>query len=234
MNSFFIQSSLSHATFEIKAVLFDLDNTLHDRDLAFMAWADRFALDDLGVSGESERKEFVEALVRRDRGGDEPKLALFEWVKSLYPNASKSAETMKDEFFAHRTLFMELGDQAENLLDLLNSKSIPWGIVTNGESEQWDKLRRLKLDNATPCIMVSGEFGAHKPDTGIFLAAAENLGSHPQETLFVGDIQGAFNAGMKTCWMKRHRAWPRKMGSLAPDLSIEALSELIEIISICN
>ena len=76
------------------------------------------------------------------------------------------------------------------------------------------------------------EYGAAKPDAGLFHEACKRLGLPPHEVLHVGDdprtdIAGAAAAGLQTCWIDRgDHAWPE---TLAPaDLRVTTLIELAD------
>ena len=217
--------------FPVGGLLFDLDNTLHDRDKAFDRWARAFAAETLELRDRAEREEAVAHLVAIDEGGDAAKRAVFEAVRARHPGVRLGAEEMIALFYAQRLEHMALDEDAARLLDALLGAGIPYGIVTNGPAEQQDKLCRLGLDRLTPCIFVSGVFGADKPDPAIFLAAAQRLGVPAAKVLFVGDhpekdVAGARSAGMRTAWLSRGRDWPEREYPERPDLILDSLREL--------
>ena len=67
--------------FTIGGVLFDLDNTLHDRDEAFVEWVRAFIADQLHVKDDGEARGLLDQIVRLDRGGAGSKPELFETIK---------------------------------------------------------------------------------------------------------------------------------------------------------
>ncbi len=67
------------------AVLFDLDNTLYDREAAFHRWADAYLKDTLRLT-DAEEIMRVHALIREmDANGYGSKAAIFERLHVLYP-----------------------------------------------------------------------------------------------------------------------------------------------------
>jgi putative hydrolase of the HAD superfamily len=67
-------------------------------------------------------------------------------------------------------------------------------------------LERFGLTSAFRSIRVSAEVGVIKPSATIFLAACEDLGAAPSDTLHVGDsvsadIRGAAAAAMRSLWV---------------------------------
>jgi len=132
---------------------------------------------------------------------------------------------------------MRLADDTSHLLDGLHAIGLPFGIVTNGSSTQFHKIRALGLDVRTSCIFVSELVGCRKPEAAIFLAAAHCLGMAPKAVLFVGDnpeadIWGAHRVGMKTAWLHRSRAWPSTLPRSCVDLTIGSLADLAEVLGL--
>lgn len=101
------------------------------------------------------------------------------------------------------------------------------GVVTNGPAEvQRAKARLLGVEALADFVLVSGEFGAAKPEPAIFAEALRLGGVDPARALMVGDslhhdIAGARAAGIRTIWINR-AAVPPGNGTLpdqqAPDL----------------
>jgi HAD superfamily hydrolase (TIGR01549 family) len=81
------------------------------------------------------------------------------------------------------------------------------GMITNGpEDIQEPKIELLGIRPYFDFILVSGTFGAHKPDPSIF-AEALNLGkAKPHQAVYIGDSQendiaGALASGISPIWM---------------------------------
>lgn len=217
-------------------MLFDLDNTLHDRDEAFVAWSYAFVADHLHVSDPTLADRLVSLIVEIDDAGRGDKLSLFGTLKQLCPAAEMTPPEMLADFFATRTDHMRVDDSVPALLAELHRRELPWGIVTNGGVEQWDKLRALKLDIATTAIIVSSDFGPAKPDPTIFTAAAGKLGVAPEHILFVGDhpvadIAGAQSVGMMTAWLSRDREWPTDMIDVGPDAILDDIGDVASLLT---
>ncbi|CAN5657944.1 hexitol phosphatase HxpA [soil metagenome] len=214
----------------ISGVLFDLDNTLIDRDIAFRGWAEWYVSAHLAIADEPLRRAEVDWLVTLDQQFG-PNSATFAAIHSKYPDRVESVEALAMDFVAdlrHHILPLDVPTIA--LLHDLATAGIPWGIVTNGSPTQLKKIERVGLTGAK-CVMVSGILGIRKPEPGIFLAAAEGLGVAPENILFVGDnveadILGAANVGMKTAWMHRGRQWPANEAGIEPDLRIDHVAKI--------
>lgn len=209
----------------LKAVLFDLDNTLIDRDAAHAAWC---CLQVKQHYGNADTGPLVAEMVRRDGGGYGNRLEYFRWIAAtLALNCDEIAL-----FAAHQRCiadFLVPNLAVRRLLDELR-RSIPIGIVTNGGSvAQRAKLRAAQLHDAVDVTFVSEELGYEKPDRRIFAHAAVALGVFPHEVIFVGDdyardVVGSRNAGMGCCWVRRGKRLPH--GAEPPDLTVDSITEL--------
>ncbi len=221
-------------TGSVKAILFDLDHTLYDRDATFLAWARWFVRERLGLMEESIHAQAVDLLVAMDATGYRPRAELFGWMKERYPGLEATVEELVADFYREHVSYLSLEDDTRLLLDALAAARIPFGIVTNGSANQLLKVRKLGLDARTSCIYISALVGCRKPEPGIFLAAADELGVTPPDTLFIGDnpeadIAGAAAVGMRTAWLRRQSEWPDHLGVLLPDYTIDSLAELLWI-----
>lgn len=219
----------------IKAVLFDLDNTLFNRDLAFHKWAQGFVAEKMCGESEDYRAQALEQIVGIDSHGYTTKEHLFTQVRVLYPVITEEVQTLCDRFYREWLVHMVLDPQTVLLLDALDSENIPYGIVTNGPSQQHHKIQQLGLHHRTTCIFVSAEYGCNKPDPSIFRAAAASLGLPCENILFVGDnpeadMCGAHAVGMQTAWIHCGATWPEALAHVEPDHVIGSLGELMALL----
>ncbi len=219
----------------IRAVLFDLDNTLYNRDLAFERWARSFSEDHFAGDGADRQAEVLAQMVIWDDKGYRPKPAMFADVKALYPTLPYDIDALCALFYAQWTAYMALDAGTVHLLEALDTGGIPFGIVTNGSVQQYLKIDRLGLRSRTACLFISEVFGSRKPDAAIFHAAASALNVPCEDCLFVGDnpdldICGAHAVGMTTAWLHRGTSWPASITGLKPDFSIDSLAELLKIL----
>jgi len=81
---------------------------------------------------------------------------------------------------------------------------VPVAAITNGNAS----LERIGLSHLFAFTLRAGEYGAAKPDPGIFQRACERLGFARDEVLHVGDdmhadVLGAARAGLHSCWLNR-------------------------------
>jgi putative hydrolase of the HAD superfamily len=219
----------------IHAVLFDLDNTLYDREEAFLVWADDFLRHDLKLADEGEIAVTLQSLREMDAAGYGSKAAIFAHLRDLFPGHSVAVNMTLAQWYERFLTFIRLEPDTQAILNCLKSLPMPFGVVTNGGPRQWDKLKRLGLNEVSNCLFVSHDVGISKPDPRIFHAAAECLATKPENILFVGDnpvldIGGAQRAGMITAWLSRGLPWPDDPDLRAPDFTLATLIEVLDIL----
>lgn len=99
----------------------------------------------------------------------------------------------------HTTLFPGMAA----LIDTLEQRGLPWGIVTNKPHRfTLPLMHALGYDKRAACL-VSGDTCAHaKPHPEPLLFAAKLIGVNPQECLYLGDdkrdMEAGRSAGMKS------------------------------------
>lgn len=124
---------------------------------------------------------------------------------------------------------------AQEVLHTLRSAGLRLGLVTNGAPDlQREKFEASGLGMFFDAAVVSGEFGAGKPEPEIFHHLLAMLGAAPQETLMVGnslarDIVGGKRAGLATCWLALEGE-DEPVGLVEPDHTIHSLGELPAIV----
>ena len=221
---------------QTQAVLFDLDDTLHHRHIAFKRWAQAFAQTYYTLDQSAEIAEMSRYLIEIDQHGYTPRDEYFHQVQQRYPFVQGSSTELTKSYQQHVINYIVLEDEIVMLLQHLNEQRIPVGIITNGETlPQKNKITKSGIEQFTSCIFISQEFGADKPDPSIFLAAARSLHAVPEQVLFVGDnpvfdIWGAHQVGMKTVWIHHEtRSWPDDVSRAVADITVHSLAELLPL-----
>ena len=218
-------------------MIFDLDNTLLDREALFLRVAEAFYDEYLAARDSVTRDEAVELMVRWDEDGYGDRQAMRRRWLSEWPDTGLDDESLATWYGSAMDRLVEPDAEVNALLTQLNERRMPWGIVTNGDSSrQRGKCRGAGLDRLAPFIIVSGEMGYEKPDPRIFRDALEASGlTAPERVLFVGDnptadVDGAKRFGMQAAWIRRRRDYPA--GLRAPDHVIDRVTEVRSILEI--
>jgi putative hydrolase of the HAD superfamily len=173
----------------LQAVLFDLDNTLIERNAAFRAC----------VQAQFCDAELQAQLLQLDQEGRGDRAVLFSFWKQQSGKPMDQAqlgELIAAQIQPDRDLIQTLQAHA---------KTLQLGLITNGGGDtQRQKICAAHFDEVFPAdrIWISAEVGVAKPDAAIFLRACEALGVAPASCLYVGDheqedLRGAINAGLR-------------------------------------
>jgi putative hydrolase of the HAD superfamily len=191
----------------IRALLFDLDRTLVDRD----ASAARFFAGQAERCVDAERgAEFVARLLRLDDNGYGNKRAMYQTAVAEFGLAPGLATVLEAEFRSDFGAAMRPFADTLEVLGRLHARGWPMGIVTNGTVRvQTSKLEATGIGAFMRTIVISEAEGIKKPDGEIFRRALERLGAAAEETAFVGDnlavdVEGARAAGMAPVWFAAH------------------------------
>lgn len=215
------------------AVLFDLDDTLADRDRArdrFFSFLLNTYFPDLKPEGIpwSERMDMLRGL---DRGGRGSKIAIHDYLFGERPVMPARAfiELMRSRL----ATYTYWADGAESLLRCLQTRKHPMAVVTNGSESQRDKIEALEASRYFEAVLISGEVGIAKPDPRIFRQALSRLNAAPGQSVFVGDsmehdIAGARNAGMMTVYIRKGKA--EDPDDALCDLVVSDLRELSDLV----
>ena len=84
----------------------------------------------------------------------------------------------------------------EALLQAIEARRMPWGIVTNkAERFTFPLLRQLGLDQRAACIVCGDSTPQRKPHPLPLLVAAERIGVVPQACIYLGDDERDMIAG---------------------------------------
>jgi putative hydrolase of the HAD superfamily len=219
----------------LRAVLFDLDDTLHDDTRTYRRAAERVA-GELALERGLDPERLVEAYVAQaDRFWQGLSVNVFgtplvglrsrmwsEALASVGVDDPALGERSAEAYNRHRRDLLELWPGALDLLARLRKRGLKLAMITNGFAETHrEKIALLALEDAFDEIFIADEVGMLKPDPRLFRLAAERLGVPAEVCAMVGDrferdITGAQAVGMFTVWMNvRGESLPA--GALAPD-----------------
>ena len=195
-----------------KAILFDLDDTLLDRDKAI----DKMFLIILeewyeGVK-HSLKTEMLQKFKQFDcRGyGVNDKTKVFESFFEEFPPKYRLPHNYIQDFWNnHFPHCFSINQETINILNTIKTQ-VKVAIITNGSTQrQIAKIVNTNLNSCFDIIIISEEVGFSKPDRRIFELALNQLQVQPEAALFVGDdlekdISGCQNANIKGVWFNPH------------------------------
>lgn len=231
----------------IKAVVFDVDDTLYDLSTPFKQVCRTVFPEDTGLDLEGAflaSRRYSDSVYASSLSG---KISMEEMYIYRFENAfrdyGKKIDAQTALFFQavyeQKQQEIKMTEAMKKLLENLSGK-MKLGIVTNGPTQhQWDKVNALGVEQWIPKehILISGEIGIAKPDTGIFAAELGRLDLQKEDVCYVGDsfendIVGAKGAGWKAVWYNHrgHQATEEVM----PDYIVKSEDELITLLESGN
>ena len=220
----------------VDGLVFDLDNTLFDRQAAFAGVAGRFYDEYLCATTSVSRDDAIAKIVQWDGDGYTNREEVFaRWVCE-WPEAGLDMDTLTKWYRSAKERQAQPDMEVNRFLAYLNERRLPWGIVTNGSRNQHHTCRAAGLDQLAPFIIVSEEAGYAKPDPRIFRDALNATGlTSPEQIMFIGDnpladIDGAKRFGMKAAWIRRGRQYPVDLQP--PDHIFDSVTEVRHIVNV--
>src|SRR4051812_40515779 len=209
----------------IKAVFFDLGETLIDESRLWREWA--------ALMGVSER-EFTTALEQVIARGEHHHRA-FEVLRPEFDHAAAQRRRVAD---GTRYLFRsdDLYPDAKACLTSLRQAGFFVGIAGNQSRELLDSMLTLGLD--ADIITTSEHLGFDKPSPKFFESLLAQTGFSARDSAYVGDrvdndILPARTIGMTTVFIERGpwgRLHARNGDAARADIRIGALSELAAVL----
>ncbi|MGC1378074.1 MAG: HAD family hydrolase [Anaerolineales bacterium] len=220
----------------IKAVLFDLDDTLFDHHHSMQAGLlamqqaypglQRWPLQDLT----NTYVELLESLhVQVLQGLLTPEQARIQRIQRFFLKYDQrlSLDAIPDSVILYRDAYQaarRVVPGALALLEYVHARA-QTGVITNNTSlEQREKLDTYGLMPWMDVVVISEEVGVTKPDPAIFNIALERLDCSPAQAVMLGDswevdVLGARQAGIRPVWFNR-------FGSPRPDESVTMIDAL--------
>lgn len=202
----------------LDAVLFDLDDTLHDKSATLRAFGlsqlARLTLADSHLSPDFWMERFITLNNQRI-----PKSEVFDVLASDFGLTKALRDELLLDFDNNLGAAAVPYPGAVELVRGCKALGLKTGIVTNGREEfQRSKIAGMGLDPYLDCTVTSGGLGIKKPDHEIFLAATAALRTTPGACIFVGDdmaadILPAVALGMRAIWKSTASSRPDAFAS---------------------
>ncbi len=237
----------------LKAIVFDLDNTLLDHTAAekqaITAFLPRYYHEDrIGALLQTAPELFIKAyrhwneilwkdLAMNRLTADDLKWQRFaRTLREVVPDfTEQDAERLGREMGkTYLELYADgwqlLPDADETVLAL--KQRFKLGLITNGFTEQQrGKLARFGWETRFDAALLSGELGVMKPHKAIFDRALRQLDVTADEVVYIGDhyesdVEGALQAGWRAVWFNPHKA---ERPENRATWTISSLTELLAI-----
>lgn len=209
-------------TFPVKAVLFDLDDTLFDHLYStrqgLLAVCQVYScfqqrpIEELFADYTRLLDELHLSVLDGSLSIDEARRERFRRFFLLHgPDTTDLLKAVEHAALLHRETYQasrQVVAGVAPLLEALHDK-VKIAVVTNNLlAEQLDKLRHLKLERFIDEVVTSEETGSIKPDAEIFRVALKRVGCRAEEAVMIGDawksdVLGATGAGIRAIWLNR-------------------------------
>ena len=219
----------------IKAVIFDLDNTLIDfmtmKKISCDAAINAMIGAGLNVNKDKATKEMF-ALY--GKYGMEEKTIFQKFLKKLARKVDY--EILANGIVAYRrvrTGFLEPYPNVGEVLFELKKRGIKLAIISDAPRlKAWIRLVSMKINHLFDVVVTFDDTKEYKPSAKPFKFAFRKLKVKPRESLMVGDwperdIKGAKKLGMLTCFARYGNPKVKNSGA---DYEINDIKELLEIV----
>jgi HAD superfamily hydrolase (TIGR01509 family) len=230
---------------EIKAVFFDLDDTLHDHQApfahalvdSFMEWKTRPDFDTAYKRFRSFSDYFWKDYTQGTISLEQLRInRIMSAMESLDRKISEGEARQFQQNYENRLSNLTLFTEASVVFDALKKLGIEVGLITNGPvAHQQNKIRQLQLNKFIDekLMFISDGVGYAKPNPQIFHIAAAKIQLPAETLLYVGDtwendVAGAMTAGWNAVWFNHRNREP--LTGHEPLGEIKILSELMEVL----
>ncbi len=229
----------------IKAILFDLDNTLIDFRKMKSA-ASNAAIDAMITAGmKLDKEEAINVLYQLyDQYGIEHQQILHEFMMRTHKNIDYGI--LAAGIVAYRKARVKHAKPYPGVITTLSKLKqfgLKLAIVSDAPILQvWTRLTEIEVAGLFDAVVAFDDTGQAKPNSGPFRKAIEKLGVQPEEVLHIGDwpdkdIAGAKALGMKAALAKYGFGAPMTANhvSIKPttakaDYELNSIEEILEIV----
>lgn len=219
----------------IKAVLFDLDGTLLNRESSVLHFI-RDQYDRLHeFVGHIPKEKYVRRFIELEQHG-------YVWKDRVYQQMGEELgllltwEELLEDYITYFKNHCVPFQGLEGMFQELKQLRLSIGMITNGfGSFQMANIKALGIESAFDVILISEWEGLKKPNPELFHRALNQLNCEPDEAVYIGDhfendIQAAEAVGMTGIWMNTGA----NQDQFTPNFSLDRLKDLPKIIKGLN
>ena len=190
----------------MKAVMFDLDGTLLDRNASlvnFVSWQARGML----RSQIRDRALFVDRFIELDANGSVWKDEVYESLIDEFSITGWSVDELLTSYELCFSGFCQPKQGAVEAVKIFKKMGLKLALISNGRSPfQERNFNSLGISHLFDAVIISEAVGLRKPDRAIFELVSEILAVKPDRTVFVGDnpladIKGSKDVGMYSVYI---------------------------------
>jgi len=212
----------------VKAILFDLDGTLLNREATLIAFCnaqhERFALP-------VEKQTYINRVVELDKNGYVRKEIVYAEMAKEFDFSEEIEHSLFDDYMQHFHEYCVPFNGLIETLQNLKQQQLKLGLITNGRHDgQNESIKALSIEEFFDVVLISESEGVAKPDAAIFERALQRLDVKAKDACYVGDhptndIEAANKVGLMTIW-KKNELYKNEHA----DHIIETLPDILAII----
>lgn len=198
----------------IKAILFDLDQTLLNRQASIEHFIEAQYERYIDYLSHISKAKFKSKFMDFDNNGYVWKDKVYAQLIDYFNIQGLTKDELLEDYITTFSDYCVPFPYLFKTLNELKANNYKLGIITNGKHPfQLHNIKALKLDAYIDTILISEQENIKKPNPQIFKRAAKKLNLALHECLFVGDnfendYQAAKNAGMHAIFKANHQAVP--------------------------
>lgn len=224
----------------IKAVIFDLDNTLLDfmkmKEFAVKAAITGMQEAGLDIDSDEAYDRIIE--MYNEKGWENQQIFdLFLTEKIGYVDNKLLAAGIVS-YRRAREANLQVYPNVNNTLSQLMKMNIKLAVVSDAPSrEAWMRLYYLNLHHIFDVVLTFDDTGARKPSPIPFKMALDKLNSSAENTLMIGDwperdVEGAKQLGIKTIFAR----YGDTFGTIesGADWDVDDIHQIVDIVSKLN
>jgi len=220
----------------LRAILYDLDDTLTDRSRSIERLAEmfleRYGLDLAGC----EIEEVIREIRKGDQGGYAPREQLGAHLQSSLPwRKAPSVEHLVEFWRGNFPRCNVERSGVSSTLQTLHQRGLKLGVISNGSTDsQNTKLDVMGIRDLFSVVLISEEVGIRTTDPRIFQMGLEKLAVKPSEAIFVGDnpvldVARAMAVGIRAIWLN--------CGGMEPPMDVpcpERITSIDQVVALCT
>ncbi|WP_149475722.1 HAD family hydrolase [Oceanobacillus polygoni] len=216
----------------IKAVVFDLDGTLLNREASVKIFIDKQYERLNKWLNHIPKNKYITRFIELDNRGYVWKDKVYQQLVDEFDITDLTWDELLQDYISQ---FKDSCVPFPNListLEELKNNNIVLGMITNGKGQfQMDNIKALGIEKYFKTILISEWEGNQKPEPLIFQIALDKLEVLPSKCIFVGDhpekdVKAAQHVGMKGVW-KRDDQWD----NVKAYFIVEDLQEILLILN---
>lgn len=215
----------------IKAILFDLDGTLLNRDASVEKFINAQYERLNEWVGHIPKEKYVSRFIELDFRGYIWKDKVYQQMVTEFIISGLTWQQLLQDYVNYFKEYCIPFPNLHEMLSTLVNQSIVLGIISNGKEQfQMDNIKALGIEKYFETILISEKEDIKKPDPLIFKKALGQLTISPKECVFVGDhpindVKTSKEVGMLGVW-KKDSHWE----DVDADFIIQDLMELTLLI----